>query len=114
MRELITDNKMCNELNKISEREKERKKEEMEREDRERAWQRDQEERERKFELEKLAITTSHSAVQSTPRVSEISLQRMTPELKGLMPKFDVEETDISLFLSLFERQARTVQVDES
>lgn len=74
--------------------EKERQKEEKEREERE-------------FELRKLELQ-SQSTARPQPLVSNSS-HKLTVEL----PKFDSKEGDISLYLVLFERQARRANISE-
>ncbi|CAL1276574.1 unnamed protein product [Larinioides sclopetarius] len=56
-------------------------------------------------ELEKLRLTAASTA---SPRHEKSSCY----ELTKVMPSFDPKNGDITLFLSLFERQAKRVQID--
>jgi len=71
-------------------------------------------EREREFELERLRITTANSTRESSPQSVETSFRRAIPDIRKLMPSFNPDETDISLYLTMFERQASSVQIDEA
>ncbi|GBO23257.1 hypothetical protein AVEN_53556-1 [Araneus ventricosus] len=68
-------------------------------------------ETERAYELEKLKITSAAETVSLNSTRSEGSRNRR--EIKHLMQKFDSQNTDISLYLTLFERQARAAGIEE-
>ncbi|GBO37425.1 hypothetical protein AVEN_199235-1 [Araneus ventricosus] len=57
----------------------------------------------REFELEKLRITTSQSSGSVKTKI----------ELRHLINKFEERDNDISLYLQLFERQAKWAQIDK-
>ena len=95
------------------EKEKERCKDEQqkEKEREEKEKEREEKEKERAFELEKhrleieLRTTSSENgSTRSTETFSKIELQK-------IVPKFNAKSDDISLFLELFERQAKVLQV---
>ncbi|GBM45853.1 hypothetical protein AVEN_180721-1 [Araneus ventricosus] len=65
----------------------------------------------RAHELEKLKIASAPKTVSLNYTRSEGSGNRR--EIKHLMQKFDSQNTDISLYLTLFERQARTAGIEE-
>ncbi|GBM26887.1 hypothetical protein AVEN_264744-1 [Araneus ventricosus] len=68
-------------------------------------------EEERAYELEKLRIIS----VVETPSLGSTRREgsRSRREIKNLMQKFDAQMSDISLYLTLFERQARTTGIEE-
>ncbi|GBL88169.1 hypothetical protein AVEN_29542-1 [Araneus ventricosus] len=66
---------------------------------------------ERAYQLEKLKIASAAETVSLNSTRSEGS--RNLREIKHLMQKFDSQNTDISLYLTLFERQARTAGIEE-
>ncbi|GBM54811.1 hypothetical protein AVEN_263523-1, partial [Araneus ventricosus] len=68
-------------------------------------------ETERAYELEKLKITSAAETASLNSTRSEGSRNRR--EIKHLMQKFDSQNTDISLYLTLFERQARAAGIEE-
>ncbi|GBN19896.1 hypothetical protein AVEN_258543-1 [Araneus ventricosus] len=68
-------------------------------------------ETERAYELEKLKIASAAETVSLNSTRSEESRNRR--EIKHLMQKFDSQNTDISLYLTLFERQARAAGIEE-
>ena len=86
------------------EREREREEKEKEREERER-------ERERNFELEKLRINSS-SNTSEIVHPSQAHRHRGKVDINNVMAKFDCKENDISLYLTLFERQAKRYELD--
>lgn len=65
------------------------------------------------LELERLRLANVNFPL-SSPQPSEASFKKSTPEMRKLMPKFDPEETDMSLYLDMFERQAKNAQVEKS
>lgn len=71
---------------------------------------RDERDKERQFELDRLRI-----ARQDVPdrQLHEVP-RHPGNSLRNMMQKFDPEETDISLYLSLFERQAEHLKIPES
>ncbi|GBM47553.1 hypothetical protein AVEN_90265-1 [Araneus ventricosus] len=68
-------------------------------------------ETERAYELEKLKITSAAETASLNSTRSEGSRNRR--EIKHLMQKFDSQNTEISLYLTLFERQARAAGIEE-
>ncbi|GBL81172.1 hypothetical protein AVEN_120022-1 [Araneus ventricosus] len=68
-------------------------------------------ETERAYELQKLKITIAAETASLNSTRSEGSRNRR--EIKHLMQKFDSQNTDIFLYLTLFERQARAVGIEE-
>ncbi|GBM03421.1 hypothetical protein AVEN_260501-1 [Araneus ventricosus] len=68
-------------------------------------------ETERAYELEKLKITSAAEAASLNSTRSDGSRNRR--EIKHLMQKFDSQNTDISLYLTFFERQARAAGIEE-
>ncbi|GBN32411.1 hypothetical protein AVEN_169507-1, partial [Araneus ventricosus] len=84
---------------------------ELSREEREAELARKERETERAYELEKLKITSAAETVSLNSTRSEGSRNRR--EIKHLMQKFDSQNTDISLYLTLFERHARAAGIEE-
>ncbi|GBM73158.1 hypothetical protein AVEN_30046-1 [Araneus ventricosus] len=68
-------------------------------------------ETERAYELEKLKIASAAKTASLNSTRSEGSRNRR--EIKHLMQKFDSQNTDISLYLTLFERQTRAAGIEE-
>ncbi|GBN11654.1 hypothetical protein AVEN_111890-1 [Araneus ventricosus] len=66
-------------------------------------------ETERVYELEKFKIASAAETASLNSTRSEGSRNRR--EIKHLMQKFDSQNTDISLYLTLFERQARAAGI---
>lgn len=93
-------------------------KETQEREDRKERERQDREERERKeiqereFELEKLRVMNANGFHESTSQTPVTSVKKSTTDMHRIMPKFNSEETDVSLYLALFERQAKNAKLD--
>ncbi|GBL79283.1 hypothetical protein AVEN_92498-1 [Araneus ventricosus] len=67
---------------------------------------------EREFELEKMRISNAADVNSVASTRSENSKNRLS--LKNLMQKFDAQVSDISMYLALFERQARTAGIEET
>ncbi|GBM97597.1 hypothetical protein AVEN_165858-1 [Araneus ventricosus] len=67
---------------------------------------------EQEFELEKLRISNAAEVNSVASTRSENSKNRLS--LKILMQKFDAQVSDISMYLPLFERQARTAGIEET
>ncbi|GBL94013.1 hypothetical protein AVEN_76727-1 [Araneus ventricosus] len=67
---------------------------------------------EREFELEKMRISNAAEVNSVASTQSENSKNRLS--LKNLMQKFDAQVSDISMYLALFERQARTAGIEET
>ncbi|GBL88451.1 hypothetical protein AVEN_107631-1, partial [Araneus ventricosus] len=67
---------------------------------------------EREFELEKMRISNAAEVNSVASTRSENSKNRLS--LKNLMQKFDTQVSDISMYLALFERQARTAGIEET
>ncbi|GBL73614.1 hypothetical protein AVEN_158482-1 [Araneus ventricosus] len=65
---------------------------------------------EREFELEKIRI--SNAAEVSSVASTRIEKSKNRLSLKNRMQKFDAQVSDISMYLALFERQARTAGMD--
>ncbi|GBM57553.1 hypothetical protein AVEN_97662-1 [Araneus ventricosus] len=84
---------------------------ELAREEREAKLARKERETERAYELEKLKIASAAETVSLNSTRSEGSRNRR--EIKHLMQKFDSQNTEISLYLTLFERQARAAGIEE-
>ncbi|GBN24062.1 hypothetical protein AVEN_58452-1, partial [Araneus ventricosus] len=84
---------------------------ELARKGREAELARKERETERAYELEKLKIESAAETVSLNSTRSEGSRNRR--EIKQLMQKFDSQNTDISLYLTLFERQARAEGIEE-
>ncbi|GBL94043.1 Retrovirus-related Pol polyprotein from transposon 412 [Araneus ventricosus] len=87
--------------------EKERKQKELD----EKQKESDERERERQFELNKLKLQQQSETVSLNSSGRE---RKITPSLKNMMHKFDMETSDISLYLNLFERQAKMADIEES
>ncbi|GBM24093.1 hypothetical protein AVEN_30240-1 [Araneus ventricosus] len=68
-------------------------------------------ETERAYELEKLKIASAADTVSLNSTRREGSRNRR--EIKHLMQKFDSQNTEISLYLTLFERQAKAAGIEE-
>lgn len=79
----------------------------------EREAERAEREAERTFELEKLRLTGPTSLRESTPEPLENSLRKASPDLKKLMPRFNIED-DITAYLAMFELQAKNAQIGEA
>ncbi|GBO35736.1 hypothetical protein AVEN_234701-1 [Araneus ventricosus] len=95
----------------VQERESEIAQAELARKEREAELARKECETERAYELEKLKIASAAGTVSLNSTRSEGSRNRR--EIKHLMQKFDSQNTDISLYLTLFERQARAAGIEE-
>ncbi|GBM25387.1 Pro-Pol polyprotein [Araneus ventricosus] len=71
-------------------------------------------EKERKFQLEKMRI----EAGMATPNGNLVDERQvhynLRIEMSKAMPKFDAKESDIVLYMSLFERQAKRLKIDPS
>ncbi|GBN66471.1 Retrovirus-related Pol polyprotein from transposon 412, partial [Araneus ventricosus] len=67
---------------------------------------------EREFELEKMRISNAAEVSSVASTRSENSKNRLS--LKNLMQKFDAQVSDISMYLALFERHARTAGIEET
>ncbi|GBL82442.1 hypothetical protein AVEN_252578-1 [Araneus ventricosus] len=67
---------------------------------------------EREFELEKIRLSNAAETSSVASTRSENSKNRRS--LKNLMQKFDAQVTDISMYLTLFQRQARTAGIEET
>ncbi|GBL83939.1 hypothetical protein AVEN_54915-1 [Araneus ventricosus] len=67
---------------------------------------------EREFELEKMRISNAAEVNSVASTRSENSKNRLS--LKNLLQKFDAQVSDISMYLALFERQARTAGIEET
>ncbi|GBN34960.1 hypothetical protein AVEN_9921-1 [Araneus ventricosus] len=67
---------------------------------------------EREFELEKMRISNAAEVNSVASTRSENSKTRLS--LKNLIQKFDAQVSDISMYLALFERQARTAGIEET
>ena len=81
-----------------------------EKEQREREFEQTEKENSRLFELEKLRITQASETASLASTVIE-----KTPKilLKNIMPCFDPDNSDMSLYLTLFERHARKANIEE-
>ncbi|GBM75254.1 hypothetical protein AVEN_214579-1 [Araneus ventricosus] len=67
---------------------------------------------EREFELEKIRLSNAAETSSVASTRSENSKNQRS--LKNLMQKYDAQVTDISMYLTLFERQARTAGLEET
>ncbi|GBN58781.1 hypothetical protein AVEN_213916-1 [Araneus ventricosus] len=67
---------------------------------------------EREFELEKIRLSNA-AEINSVGSARSESV-RPRRELGNLMQKYDAQVADISLYLAMFERQARTAEIEES
>ncbi|KAF8768481.1 Gypsy retrotransposon integrase-like protein 1 [Argiope bruennichi] len=67
---------------------------------------------EREFELEPLRISNSSEINSSLSSRNENSRPRR--DIKHLIPKFDSNQTDMSIYLTLLERQLKTAEMDEA
>ncbi|GBN57268.1 hypothetical protein AVEN_257600-1 [Araneus ventricosus] len=67
---------------------------------------------EREFELEKIRLSNA-AEINSVGSARSESV-RPRRELRNLMQKYDAQVADISLYLAMFERQARTAEIEES
>ncbi|GFT17051.1 transposon Tf2-6 polyprotein [Trichonephila clavipes] len=71
-------------------------------------------ENQRKFELQKLQITTDTSTTADSALVSSSADSNMPKlELHKLLPIFDPKTTDVTIFLDLFERQLTFLKVPD-
>ena len=68
--------------------------------------------RQEKYELERLRLEAEVKRAESGTKMSEI-VKNPTVDIKSLVHKYDLKE-DISLYLVLFERQARRAKIEES
>ncbi|XP_035224031.1 uncharacterized protein LOC118196690 [Stegodyphus dumicola] len=66
-------------------------------------------EREREFELERLRLTNANNGREN----SQNNIPRSMRDLQNLMQRYNPESSDISLYLAMFERQARKAKVEE-
>ncbi|GBM02051.1 hypothetical protein AVEN_242642-1 [Araneus ventricosus] len=67
---------------------------------------------EREFELEKIRLSND-AEINSVGSARSESV-RPRRELRNLMQKYDAQVADISLYLAMFERQARTAEIELS
>ncbi|GBL75384.1 hypothetical protein AVEN_117439-1 [Araneus ventricosus] len=95
----------------VQERENEIAQAELARKELETELARKEREIERIYELEKLKIASAAETFSLNSTRSEGSRNRR--EIKYLMQKFDSQNTDISLYLTLFERQPRAAGIEE-
>ncbi|GBM49021.1 Retrovirus-related Pol polyprotein from transposon 412 [Araneus ventricosus] len=95
----------------VHERENEIAEAEIVKKEREAELAKKERETERAYELEKLRITSAAETASLNSTRSEGSRNRR--EIKHLMQKFDSQNTEISLYLTLFERQARAAGIEE-
>ncbi|GBM94055.1 hypothetical protein AVEN_124556-1 [Araneus ventricosus] len=114
-RELIGSIKEEREKKEQREKEEEReKKEQREKEEREKKEEREREERERKraraFELQKLELEVRAASAQPVES-RHIPDQPAKIRMHDVMPRFNPKEDDVSLFLVLFERQAKIMNI---
>ncbi|GBL60273.1 hypothetical protein AVEN_261869-1 [Araneus ventricosus] len=68
-------------------------------------------ERDRQYELEKLKLQpqSGMSSLNSSFREKKVATS-----LKSIMHKFDMENSDMTLYLNLFERQAKMAEIEET
>ncbi|GBL76021.1 Retrovirus-related Pol polyprotein from transposon 412 [Araneus ventricosus] len=94
------------------EREKQERDREIEREkqERDREIEREREERARVFELQKLELEVRAASAQPVES-RHIPDQHAKIRMHDVMPRFNPKEDDVSLFLVLFERQAKIMNV---
>ncbi|KAF8781604.1 Transposon Tf2-6 polyprotein like [Argiope bruennichi] len=89
--------------------------ERLEREERERvADEKERIERDRAYELEKLRLQVESQKLEQTPGLELLPAdQQATFNLKKLLPDFDPQDGDMTLFLNLFERQMKILKIVE-
>lgn len=74
--------------------------------------ERERERAEREFELERLRLANAGETISnSSSRAEHVRPNR---KIRDLIPKFDSESSEISLYFTLFERQARAAEIDET
>ncbi|GBN02871.1 hypothetical protein AVEN_153227-1, partial [Araneus ventricosus] len=95
----------------VQERENEIAQAELAKKERKAELDRKERETERIYELEALKIASAAETVSLNSTRSEGNRNRR--EIKHLMQKFDSQNNDISLYLTLFERQARAAGIEE-
>ncbi|XP_035212028.1 uncharacterized protein LOC118186112 [Stegodyphus dumicola] len=66
------------------------------------------------FELSKLRLLAANGNDSGNGGNEENGLKKSRYDLKKMMPKFDPEENDISLYLVMFERQAKRANLHQS
>lgn len=67
----------------------------------------------REFELEKLRLTNAVETVSLTSSNAGNNEEIRRVNLKDLVPKFDMKNSDVTLFFEIFERQAKKEKVSE-
>jgi hypothetical protein len=73
-------------------------------------------ERERAFELERLRLANGNGNQRTSVEANlnqDVIANKLSTDLQKLIRKFDLKESEISLYLVLFERQARRADVPE-
>ncbi|GBN84871.1 hypothetical protein AVEN_159985-1 [Araneus ventricosus] len=87
--------------------EKQRKQKELD----EKQKESDERESDRQFELYKLKLQQLSETVSLNSSGRE---RKIAPSLKNMMHKFDMETSDISLYMNLFDRPAKMADIEES
>ncbi|GFS96617.1 retrovirus-related Pol polyprotein from transposon 297 [Trichonephila clavipes] len=68
--------------------------------------------REREFELEKMKIQLERQKLSQAPVTSQ-QLENPKLELNRIIPRFNSKENEISLYMTIFERQAKFLNIPE-
>ncbi|KAF8783446.1 hypothetical protein HNY73_013605 [Argiope bruennichi] len=71
-------------------------------------------EKERQFELEKIKLQTSIETQSLMSENNEMNTKHNSSELQKILQKFDSKNDDISLYLVIFERQAKRLRIDKT
>lgn len=67
---------------------------------------------EREFELEKLRL---EAKIQGGPQIDlPMTVPKPQIDIRKLVPKFDPDQSDVSLYLVIFERQAKRAKIEKS
>ena len=90
--------------------EKRKLREEQEKEELKLREEQEKQKREHEFELERIRLENERFKIE--PNSSENKVN--TYELTKIVPKFEMKDGDIVLFLTLFERQAKRINVEKS
>ncbi|XP_055942030.1 uncharacterized protein LOC129972075 [Argiope bruennichi] len=74
----------------------------------------ERQEKERQFELEKIKLQTSIETQSIISENNEMSNKHNSLELQKILQKFNSKNDDISLYLVIFERQAKRLKIDKT
>ncbi|XP_055932090.1 uncharacterized protein LOC129962368 [Argiope bruennichi] len=74
----------------------------------------ERQEKETQFELEKIKLQTSIETQSLMSKNNEMNNKHNSSELQKILQKFNSKNDDISLYLVIFERQAKRLRIDET